>query len=126
MTFDFQKAKYIGFSVLLLIGSISLMRTTFEIMKSNKRLEDLRLEVALLEEDKLALVSELKFQKSDVYIEREARDKLNLVKPGENIYVLSTAFEDDLQKDLFKENVLSMDSEDNEKSNFKLWLDLIL
>lgn len=126
MTFDFQKAKYIGFSFLLLVGSISLIRTTFEIMKSNKRLDDLKAEVTLLEEDKLALLSELEFQKSDDYVEQEARNKLNLVKPGENVYVLSNEFEEDLQKDLFKENVLSMNSEVKEKSNLKLWLDLIL
>lgn len=43
----------------------------------------LRAEIARLKEENLTLQSELKYHLSDEYIEKAAREQLNLVKPGD-------------------------------------------
>jgi len=43
----------------------------------------LRAEIARLKEENLMLQSELNYHLSDEYIERAAREQLNLVKPGD-------------------------------------------
>ena len=52
---------------------------------------ELRREVARLREENVRLQSEISYARSDQYIERVAREQLNLVKPGDRAIVLVPA-----------------------------------
>ncbi len=119
--------KYIAFSVLFLFASLHFVRTTFGIAKNNRRLQTIHSEVAQLEKELEIAKSELAYQQTDAFIEEQARNKLNLVKPNEQIFVLNQ----DLEAD-FAQKVMGLkisqegEATEPEKSNLKQWFDLIL
>jgi len=80
--------KYIVLSVLLVVATVSFTRTTLDIVKSSKRLDDLNEEVGEMEKKKGELQAEIDFKKTDEYIEERARNALSLVKPGEEIFIV--------------------------------------
>jgi len=82
------KFKYIFFSILVLLVSASITKTTLNLLKSNRRLDDLRAEVSELKKKKENLEKELLYKKTDEFVEKAARNELNLVKPGEKVYVV--------------------------------------
>ncbi len=81
--------KYILFSILLLLASISVTKTTLAILQSTRRLEELNTEVTQLESKKLALESSIDYKKTNRYVEDRARTDLNMVLPGESLYVIT-------------------------------------
>jgi cell division protein FtsB len=81
--------KYIVISVLFILAAINFTRTTLDILKSSKRLDDIKLEVSDLEDKKSDLEEDIEYKKSEDYVEERARNDLNLVKPGEKVYVVS-------------------------------------
>ena len=109
--------KYIVLTILFLIATVNSTRTTMDILKSSKRLENLKGEVSTLEEKRAYLETTLQYKKTDEFVEEQARNALNLVKPGERVYVYP--------------NVLGTNSErvgsqtaDKEKTAFQLWYEL--
>ena len=81
------KIKYIGFTALLIVTSINMVVTTRKIVKNGRRLKDIREDVLSLEQEREQLIQEINDKKTQEYIERTAREELNLVKPDEEIYV---------------------------------------
>jgi len=81
------KIKYIGFTVLLIVTSINMVVTTRKIVKNGRRLKDIREDVLSLEQEREQLIQEINDKKTQEYIERTAREELNLVKPDEEIYI---------------------------------------
>lgn len=58
-----------------------------KLIKRNRLLENIKTEIANLEESNLFLESEKKRLESDLdYIDRLAREKLDLIRPGEILY----------------------------------------
>lgn len=84
------QVKYIVLSLLCVIAIFNITRTTSDIISKSKRLEELRSDVSTLETEKAALEQELAFKQTDEFVEQEARNKLNLVKPGEEVYIIPT------------------------------------
>lgn len=109
--------KYIAISLLFILASINFTRTTLSIIKSSRRLDNLQTEVEELENKKISVEQELEYKKSDEYIEQVARNDLNLIKPGERVFVspdvLSTVTEKTNQA-----------ASNIEQSNAKLWANL--
>ena len=87
--------KHIILFVALAIPLLAFVRTTAQIVGSDRRLERLREEVAALEKVREGLQGELAHKESTEYVEQQARDNLNFVRPGEEIFVLS----DDVWRD---------------------------
>lgn len=116
------QVKYIVISLLFVLATVNFTRTTLNIIQSSKRLDNLKEEVSSLEEQKASKEAELEYKKSAEFVEEEARNKLSLVKEGEEVFVLS---EGDTKQ--LKDNVLSAvtRAEDSEVSNAQLWLDLL-
>ncbi len=83
------KAKYIALSLLFILATVNFAKTTLNILKNSRRLDDLRVEVADLEGKKVAMEQELTFRRTSEYIAREARNKLNMILPGEEVYVVA-------------------------------------
>ena len=80
--------KYLILSVLLIFASINITKTTFDILQSSKRLEELQSEVTDLDEKKLSLQNTIDYKKSDEYVQEKGRNELNLILPGEKVYVV--------------------------------------
>ncbi len=81
--------KYMLLTVLFVLASFNFTRTALEIIENSKRLDSLSQEVEEMKEDKRNYENEVAFKKTDEYIEEKARNDLNLIKPGEKVYVVS-------------------------------------
>ena len=83
--------KRITFLLTILISVIilvSLVKTIYKTFQSGKRLSILGVEVESLDKEKESLEKVLVERKSEDFVEKEAREKLNLVKPGETLVVI--------------------------------------
>ena len=64
-----------------------MITTTRKIVKNSRRLKDVREDVLSLEQEKEQLIQEIKDKETQEYIEKTAREELNLVKPNDEIYI---------------------------------------
>lgn len=85
-----KKAVFLLTILISVIILVSLVKTIFKTFQSGKRLSRLGVEVESLEQEKEGLEKVLAQRKSEEFVEKEARDKLNLVKPGETLVVLES------------------------------------
>lgn len=109
--------------ILILIGSIfkSSMRT----VQAEKRLLDVEKKVQRLEKQNQVLLSESDRYLSVDFIEKQIRNKLKLVKPGEKVVVLPPALIEKAEEATYSYK----DSEINDQvdiSNWRMWLNLFL
>ena len=83
-----QKLLTTGLIVILLVVILSLSRSlyqTFNLMQAQKKVDQ---EIILLQKEKDALINTLGKKNSNEYLERVARDKLLMLKPGEKTVIL--------------------------------------
>jgi TusA-related sulfurtransferase len=57
-------------------------------LQSKNRLDEINGEVAALDKEKQEIEKEIEYKKTDDYVEEKARNELNLIKPGEKVYVV--------------------------------------
>ena len=112
--------KYIALSLLFIFATVNFAKTTLDIMESSKRLEEAKSDVAAKEEDLAALEHELEYIKTTDFIEEEARNKLNLIKPGEKVFVMPLA---QIPQDSTL-NVLSAAKQLEKETPAQQWLEL--
>ncbi|HLD51411.1 hypothetical protein A3K34_00085 [candidate division WWE3 bacterium RIFOXYC1_FULL_40_10] len=89
-----KKIKLITITVLLSLVTIGLVKNSFMLLQSKKRLDDIRAEVTKLNNKKSELEAEIAYKQTPEYIEEKARNDLNMIKPGEKVYVY-TGYSDD-------------------------------
>lgn len=77
--------KYVVWLVILvvIVGISSIILNTF---RSSNKIETINAEVNALRQVRDNLQAQLSLQNTPEYIEKIARNKLNLIKPGENVY----------------------------------------
>ena len=83
-----MRIKKIFWVLLVAISSINLLRSVLETRASLGRLNRLQEEVSKLAVSADSLKKEVAYKESTEFLEREARDKLGLVKSGEVLVVL--------------------------------------
>lgn len=83
----------LGFIMVVLMFNV--VRTIYATYQSSKQVEVLAGEVAALREEKQVLEDEKAYRESDYYIEQQARDALNLKKPGDVVFVVEEAEADE-------------------------------
>lgn len=127
--------KYIILSILFVIASINFIRTTVSVVQSSKRLDELETDISALEKAKTGLAADIEYRKTDEFVEEKARNELNLIKPGEQVYVLPNGLNKPLPA---KNSVLAANDfrgsleeklkfiSKNEDANWLLWLELFL
>lgn len=76
--------------VMLLCFGTSYAVAQIQYNQASERVEVLAAEKAELRERIAALSSQLDYCKTDAYVERVARDELNMIMPGEVRYVSNT------------------------------------
>ncbi len=108
--------------ILGLLVIIQLSRSIINIYGGGGRVGELAAEVVELQKEKEELEREKAFRQTQEFVEREARDKLRMVKDGERIVVLP-----DTQKNA-ETNVEERGKVIGEESrpNWKRWIDFWL
>ena len=91
-----KRIKSLVISSILLIFTASFVAGTVRVTKKGKRLIDAKKELEALQKQKTDLDKELEYRKSAEFIEQEARNKLNMVKEGEEVYLKPKILGDDL------------------------------
>lgn len=89
--------RYFSLAVLLLIAAINYTRTTLNILHSSQRYGELEQEVIGLQQKKTLLERELEYKKTDDFIEKEARLRLNLIKSGERVFLRPEGLNEELE-----------------------------
>ena len=112
------RLKYIVLSLLFVFATINFTKTIINVLHNSRRLADINSEVADLKDQEKSLESELSYKKSDEFVVAEARNKLNMVKKGEEIFakpvVLGVKNEPNVKRDPTKQG----------ENNAVLWLKL--
>lgn len=111
--------KYLVLSVLCIVAAINITRTTLNILKSSQRLNYENQEVASLEEDRKELQDALAYKNTSDFVEKEARNELNMVKPGEDVFIAPEVLSKGAER--LKQNFIN----NAEKTNLQMWLDLL-
>jgi cell division protein FtsB len=111
--------KYIVFTLLFVIATVNFARTTLTILHSSQRLEDLKTDVSTLEAKRSNMEKTIEYKKTDEFIEERARNALNLIKPGERVFVMPVVLAASSEKSV-------SNAVEKEKSNFQRWIDLFL
>lgn len=83
-----RETKYIIGAVILLIISVVFIKSSFDVLKSKERLDEINSELSSLNEEKEKIEKEIEYKQTDEYVEEKARNELNLIKPGEKVYVV--------------------------------------
>ncbi len=97
---------------------VKLSMGVFELLAAKERVGEAEREVEILKEEQAEIAENLEYYRSDLFVEREIRDKLGLSKPGEVVVLVP----DDLP-------VLSSGEEGTDEenlANWEKWLKLFL
>jgi len=124
--FDTSAGKFYQSKSFILLIILIIIFFLYQIWQDYYQQGDLRKEIMRLE-DQLSLISDeqtdlvdtLAYVQSDDFVEIEARTKLNLRKPGEQIIIVSS--NDDIQSLVDGDSANSYFSDNNERSNFSKW-----
>jgi cell division protein FtsB len=85
-----KEIKYLVLALLFIGITVNLTKTTWDMLKSKDRLLSLDREVAQLRDKKTGIEDSIEYKKTDGFVEDFARNELNLIKPGEDVVVVST------------------------------------
>ena len=120
-----MKFKLTATNIINAIGIVVIVSLVFELggtIKRNydlgKQIEDMKQQTAILKEQKEALAYNIEYYKTDSFHEREARAKLGLQKPGEQVVVLPSPSATPLPDP-------SASKAAKKKSNFQQWMDFL-
>lgn len=93
-------------------------------LKSRDRLVFLDAEVTELRTKKEGIEDSIEYKRTDAFVEDFARNELNLIKPGEDVVVISTNTGISLENSII--GLTNGNSEnDQNKSVFKQWLSIL-
>ena len=103
--------------VLILIGIIAVVgKESYRKYQIDKEVGGIKKEIESLKEENQVLSNLLDYFNSEESLEKEARLKLNLLKEGEKLVIITP------NKKTDSENQLSEDIEEKQPSNFEKWL----
>ena len=79
--------KYIVVAVLICILGVSIVRQIVTMNKIQEQITQKQEQIDKLKKDNEALKDEVSKSTSDDFIEKQARERLNMIKPGEKVVV---------------------------------------
>lgn len=96
---------------------VSLGRGLWETLQSKRRIEQLKDKKERLVKEQGELTKEVEVVESEYYLEKIAREKLHLIKPGETVVLVGEGVIPDV--------LGSQDDTEVTRSNFAKWLDVL-
>ncbi len=118
-----NKIKILLFLISLGLAGFSLSKTISDVYEKSRRVNELKSDIAKLEEENKKLNEEFAYKSTDEFIEKEAREKLFMGFIGERILIIPQNFFENLKKEGSKS--LDVLGEKSEKPIYKQWLELI-
>lgn len=108
---------FIFLLVLILIGIVAVVgKESYRKYQTHKEVADIKREIESLKEKNQALSNFLDYFGSEKSLEKEARLKLNLLKEGEKLVIITPDKKTDLRNQSLE------DTKKEQPSNFKKWL----
>lgn len=124
--------KQIIVAIILLALSFSFLKSGFDALGSKKRLQEAHEKAAELVSQRDALKKDIHYKESSEYVEQSARNDLNMIKPGEKVYVPKGLADRGLESakknngSVLGANKDIIDSEDSEKNEiWYMWYRLL-
>lgn len=112
----YSKSFIIFLFLILILTAIGLGRESYRYFRINQGIKDLEERIEELETSNEELSKMEEYFKSEEFLEKQARLKLNLTKPGEKLIIIKQ-IEEDLEEITQKEGIAK------EISNIKKWFD---
>ncbi|MBU2579795.1 septum formation initiator family protein [Patescibacteria group bacterium] len=100
---------------------INLGRESYRKHQLTKEVDNLKLEIERLEGSNQQLANLMDYFKEESFIEKEARLKLNLKKPGEKVVILSDYFNTSSNLDALSNGSHNTETTEEESSNYWKW-----
>lgn len=107
-----------AFYLILILGfliAVSLVYSLFKFNTTRERVAKIKREYADLKIQEEELLQREKEVESSTFIEKEARNKLGMSRPGERVIVISSSVQEDKTSQIL-----------NSQPNWKKWLYLII
>jgi len=104
-------------AILILIAGVVIREKKGQI-KTGSNISALEQEVASLKSNNSELSGLIEYLKSDEFVDREAREKLNMQKPGEKVVLVA--------KQEIQQGQVEGASVEKEKANYELWVEYFL
>lgn len=120
--FNFLSSRVITviFFVVIIYAAFGLAKVTWQNYKVNQQIISLKDSIKKADEENFNLKSKIEYYKTDSFRERQAREKLNLQKPGEIVIVIPTSPQvEEIKK--AEENKVA--EKPTLRSNFQKWQD---
>lgn len=114
---NFKRLLAVPVLILGLLIVVQLSRSIINMYGRGGRGKELAAEVAGLEKEREELEGEKEFRQTEEFVEREARDKLRMVREGERILVLPGGQDEEMS------NVKYQISNSEGEANWKKWVD---
>jgi cell division protein FtsL len=113
----FFSSKLITIVIFLIIvyASFGLAKITYQNYKVNQKIVDLEKNIEKIDEDNFELQNKIAYYKTNAYKERQAREELNMQKPGEIVAVIPVGAQPE------KENREQKQDKKEEPSNYQAW-----
>jgi cell division protein FtsB len=99
----------------------NLGRLVYLNIENKQKVDQRNNEVFSLESDVGELEKQVDYYQTDEYLEKEARDRLNMTKPNETVYIIPENLKDDIKK----EDPSSLGVKKVASDTWSLWLELL-
>jgi len=120
---------YLVFAGLITLSIFNTYKAVTDIVALSKSEAEADREITRLEEEKSILQKRLEAVNSEMFVEKEARTKLNMKKEGEEVYIIPTSSGSVKDQNIIDESSVLGDSTRNkdlvESSNFEKWLEVL-
>lgn len=100
---------------------INLGRESYRKHQLTKEVDNLKLEIERLEGSNQQLANLMDYFKEESFLEKEARLKLNLKKPGEKVVILSDYFNTSSNLDALSNGSHNTETTEEESTNYWKW-----
>jgi len=107
-----NKASRLLLKMFLVAGFVLLSLTLFSITKQTynknevqEEIDKLMIKAKQIEKENIEIKDKIAYLESNDFREKEAKDKLNLQKPGENVVVIKPGIIKETQTNDFQENI---------------------
>jgi cell division protein DivIC len=84
-----SRLKYLAASVFFALIIVDSAKSIVTSLKNYKRLDESHAEISALQKQKTDLEDRVSYKNTGDYVEERARDDLNLIKPGEKVYIVT-------------------------------------
>lgn len=116
-------------SVVFIVMSANFIKSTLDALAGRKRFDEAQKRERELVQERDLLKRQLEYKRTQEYIEESARNELNLIKPGEKVYVLENSAQGETDGQYYwgqtdAEGVVAAAADEEKYPNWYYWYKL--